>query len=321
MNELPEQLRHAIAAVPVGRWGIGVSGGADSVGLFRLMKKREDITLVAIHLDHQLRGDESDGDAAFVRQLAERHGVPLVIRSREQMQAEISGEPVKTVRNKSALYRALRLKLFAMVAVDHQLDGVLLAHHADDQAETLMLRLMRGSSERGMVGMAQTSHLGGLTVMRPLLNVRREVLRQWLESIEQQWREDSSNQSRKYARNRVRQWLADWDELTPILCEMAQANRQLREVLSRMAPKLEDPFELSRLWDLPGPVAAEACRKWLCRVGCPAGEITDQAIGQLLQMSNDAASSPRVHFPGGKWVMRKQGKIGTLRGWKRLDGK
>lgn len=315
MNDLPEQLHQAIAAVPEGRWGIGVSGGADSVALFRLVLMCRQIAPVVIHLDHQLRGQESQGDADFVKQLAEEHGAPLVVSVRAEMEPLLSAGSSRPPRNKSALFRAMRLKLFARAVEGHQLQGILLAHHADDQAETLMLRLLRGSSQRGMVGMAIKSHLGGMTVMRPLLEVRRDALRHWLTSIGQGWREDSSNQSRQYARNRVRQWLAHHVELTPVLCEMAQANRQLREILSRVAPKLEDPFDLSRLWDLPKPIAAEACRKWLCRVGCPAGEITDQAIGKLLNMSNDAASSPRVHFPGGQWVIRKNGKIGTLRGW------
>jgi tRNA(Ile)-lysidine synthase len=89
---------------------------------------------------------------------------------------------------------------------DH-LDGVILAHHADDQAETVLLRLLRGSGYAGLAGMARDSDVGGLRVLRPLLTVRAESLRQYLKSRSLSWREDSSNRSGKYLRNRVRIFL------------------------------------------------------------------------------------------------------------------
>lgn len=314
--QLPMQMQTAALAVPAGRWGIGLSGGADSVALFRMIECRPDIQLVAIHLDHQLRGQESAGDAEFVRELSCQHGVKLILGTREQLQGEMdkTGDRfthLSSLRNKSALYRAMRLKLFANTLRQEQLQGILLAHHADDQAETVLMRLLRGSSPRGLGAMAMQARVRGVNVCRPLLKVRREDLRQWLVSIGQDWREDSSNAKPIYARNRIRQWLASREDLTDSLSELADAMRHLRLELLRQAPRLPNTFELSRLWDLPRPVAAEACRLWLIQAGCPAEMILPRTLDQLLLMANDLATAPRQDFPGQVQVIRRQGMLAS----------
>src|SRR5437762_3167190 len=104
-----EGLETSLEEIPEGQYAIGVSGGADSVGLLRLvMEHRPDVGVHVVHLNHELRGTESDGDATFVKELAERHRVPCTIARRSEMEPMLAKRPA----NKSALYRALRFMLF-----------------------------------------------------------------------------------------------------------------------------------------------------------------------------------------------------------------
>ena len=175
-----ELLKQAIAQVPAGRWCVAVSGGADSVALFRLLRERSDLQLHLTHLNHETRGVESDGDAAFVKSLGEQHGVPSAIGMISQIIPTLTGR----FQNDSARYRAARYELFRQVVTANKLDGVILAHHRDDQAETVLHRLSRGAPPDGLVGMAPRTVVRSLVILRPLLEIGRiEQLRAYLNSI------------------------------------------------------------------------------------------------------------------------------------------
>ena len=140
-----------MTAVPSGRWAGGVSGGADSVALLLLLDQRREsepgLFLHVVHLDHQTRGAESTADAEFVRRLAAGRGVPCTIARRDQVEREMTDLPP----NPSARYRALRHEVFRRVIAQHRLQGVLLAHHADDQAETVLHRLSLRQFGEGLI--------------------------------------------------------------------------------------------------------------------------------------------------------------------------
>src|SRR5688572_8683862 len=137
----------SLAELPEGQFAAGISGGADSVALLRLLLQyRPDIGLHIVHLNHQTRGAESDGDATFVRDLADKYNLPVTIAKRTDIEPALDIRP----RNKSALFRALRFMLFKKVAAENALHGLLLAHHRDDQAETVLHRLLRGSAPAGL---------------------------------------------------------------------------------------------------------------------------------------------------------------------------
>src|SRR5205823_2363659 len=123
--------------------------------------------------DHQTRGEASTGDAAFVRDLAGRWGLPCTITTRAEIEPGVGDLP----SNPSSRYRTLRLALFQRVVQQHSLAGVILAHHADDQAETVLGRLLRGSGFSGLAGMSTRTTLSGLTILRPLLDITRASLR------------------------------------------------------------------------------------------------------------------------------------------------
>jgi tRNA(Ile)-lysidine synthetase-like protein len=293
------------AIVPSGAWAVGVSGGADSVALLRLLQQRPDLSLHVVHLDHQTRGAESTGDADFVRSMAAMLALPCTIALRSEIEATMEELPANT----SSRYRAARIALFRKVVTEHGLSGVVLAHHADDQAETVLVRLLRGSGAMGLAGMEELTDLGGLRMARPLLGVRREALRGYLQSIGQSWREDASNESDKYLRNRLRRLVADSPEMFAALNELGDACGMLREWVRASAPVLGACFAVSQLADLPPILAAESARRWLVERGVPPDQLAPATIARLVSMATDAGSAARAHFPGRMPVRRKGGTI------------
>ncbi len=199
-NLRSQRLHSAITEVPPGAWAVAVSGGADSVALLMLLHARADLSLHVVHLDHQTRCGESATDAAFVSDLSHRHNLPCTIRRRSEIESTMDSLP----QNLSARYRAARMELFKQVVQSHNLQGVILAHHADDQAETILHRILRGSGPATLAGMSSSTMLATLRLLRPLLHVSGTDLRAFLTEIGQAWREDSSNASPNYLRNRLR---------------------------------------------------------------------------------------------------------------------
>src|SRR5437763_184149 len=148
---MTHDLLHATASIPPGPWAVGVSGGADSVSLLLLLRNRPDLHLHVVHLNHETRGQQSDTDTVFVEQLALSLDLPVTLRRLSEVPLN---DPPATP---SARYRAARLAFFAQVVADHHLEGVILAHHADDQAETILQRLLRNSGPAGLTGIRPES--------------------------------------------------------------------------------------------------------------------------------------------------------------------
>lgn len=307
MSHPSPPLSAAIATILPGQWAVGVSGGADSVALLSLLRTRSDLRLHVVHLDHETRGAASTADAEFVRLLADRWSIPCTIARRSDLEPRQATLPA----NPSARYRALRLALFREVVASHQLAGVVLAHHADDQAETILSRLLRGSGYAGLGGMRERTTVGGLLILRPLLAARREALREYLWQAGLAWREDASNASGAYQRNRLRRVLSSQPRLTEDLLELARSCRALGDWVERAAPVLEAAFPVERLAGLPGIVRRASARRWLLAQGCPprALEQTPAAVDRLIDMTVDAASAPKQSFPGGVLAKRKRGII------------
>lgn len=303
-------LQSAIKSVPAGAWAIGISGGADSVALAALLRTRTDLQLHLVHLDHELRDQESRDDAASVAELASRWGLPCVIARRHELQRQITST---LPANPQARYRELRLQLFRQVVGQRRLAGVLLAHHAGDQAETVLLRLVRGAGLRGLAGIPPVTQIGGLTIRRPLLGVPAEMLRTHLRQASIAWREDSSNASGKYLRNRVRAYLATRAELGTDVVRLAEQVAELNAWLAAQSPMLESSFAVAQVRGLPAILARDALRRWLTARGAEEDELSIAVVNRLRDMVEDAAAPARTHFPGGVLVGRRGGKIATLR--------
>jgi tRNA(Ile)-lysidine synthetase-like protein len=304
-TEVATTLARAVDALPAGRYGVGVSGGADSTALALLLSRRTDCHVVLIHLNHELRGNESDDDEGFICDLAAELGRTIVVARRSAL---ASWENTSTA-NPSARYRQLRLALFREVAEVHDLDAIALAHHADDQAETVLLRLARGSGPIGLAGMGERATVSGVPIVRPLLRVRSDDIRLYLRSIDQSWREDSSNRTAAYRRNVLRAHLQTDPALTPILCELADQCRALREALDRAAPHLPERFPCALLKDLPPLIAEHAARRWLAERGCDPNLLSNDTCARLVRQATDPTAPLRQHFPGKRLVRRRKGHL------------
>ncbi|MFW5813734.1 MAG: tRNA lysidine(34) synthetase TilS [Fibrobacterota bacterium] len=177
---------------------VGLSGGADSVALIHLLHLyRQELgvsRIAAAHVNHSLRGEESDADEAFVRELCEKLEIELFT-----IRLDRTGEKETGIEEWA---RGERYSFFHKIKSDHKFDCIATAHTADDQAETLIMRLMRGAGIRGMRGILPVRDDG---VIRPLINVERKQLIEWLESRNISYRTDSSNFDPTFRRNWVRQ--------------------------------------------------------------------------------------------------------------------
>lgn len=180
------------------RLGVAVSGGADSVGLLRLLlesRKELGVQLSVLHFHHGLRGEEADRDEAFVAGLATTHG--LSFASERADVAEIARQNKWNLEDAA---RRLRYQFFQSHAAAGRINRVAVAHTADDQAETLLAHLLRGT---GPTGLASIYPVAGI-VIRPLLEIRRNEIREYLASIGQTWREDQTNLDTRRLRARIR---------------------------------------------------------------------------------------------------------------------
>jgi len=301
-------LRDSVAAVPPGRWAVGVSGGADSVALLLVLKDRPDLSLHIAHMDHQTRQGESAADARFVAELAATLKLPCAIALRSGIEATLPN----LAKNHSSRFRNARFEFFRQLVEKQDLQGILLAHHADDQAETVLMRLLRGAGPTGLGGIRLKSKVRGLKIMRPLLGVDSRDLREFLRSANQPWREDSSNQSDQYQRNVLRKWLKVRPDVRRSLLDLQARSRVLRSWLEGNAPVLADAFPATVLANLPLPIARHSACRWLMKQGAPANGLNDKTVDRLIEMASDAASPPRMDFPGQLGVRRRQGNITRL---------
>lgn len=299
-----DDLRHHLQAIEGGVWIVGVSGGADSVALLRLIHQyRKEITPIVAHVDHQLRGTESDADANFVRSLAQQLQLRFELGLRKQLDPTLNA----STPNRAARLRQIRQRFFIDLSRRFAARGILLAHHADDQAETVLLRLLRGGESTALAGMAGRILINTTAFVRPLLNVRHIELEQYLSSINQPWRDDPSNRSPASPRARVRALLSTSPDWTHALLEIARAASTLNQSID--APSLDDTFELSALANLPDIIARRAARRWLMRLGSPPHALTSKIVSQLIEMARDRAVPARQSFPGGLLVERTRGWI------------
>jgi tRNA(Ile)-lysidine synthase len=188
-----------------GRIGIGVSGGADSVAMLRIfseLRTQLGIAVFVLHFHHQLRGAEADEDERFVKALAAAFRLEF-----ESGRADVAGEARLHGWNVEDAARRMRYQFFASVAEARGLDRVAVAHTANDQAETVLSHLLRGTGLTGLAGIYPVSGL----IVRPLLELGREELREFLSGLGQTWREDGTNQDTSRTRARIRH------ELIPLL--------------------------------------------------------------------------------------------------------
>lgn len=296
------------------RWLIGVSGGLDSMALMHMLKEQGFRDVVVCHLDHGLRGKESAADARFVKRATEKAGFAF-----ESAKIDLRTEMAEGSESLETAGRNARHRFFGTCAKKHRCKRLFLAHHLDEQAETVLWNLMRGS--HGCRGMLEVSAMvmGGMPmeIHRPLLGVRKSELRTWMEARKLSWREDASNRSNEVVRNRIRNQalpiLAEIAkrDIAPLLARAAQSDDGMRRVLDWALTKAEvlDPqgrLHLGALRTLPDALRNHALAEYLRTHGISgiSGALLDRCAALI-----DPSSPARVNLPGGHCLRRRAGRV------------
>ncbi|MBK1835202.1 tRNA lysidine(34) synthetase TilS [Roseibacillus ishigakijimensis] len=293
---------------------LGLSGGRDSVALLHLLLAANFTSLHLVHLHHGLRDEEADADARWVEELATRHHLPLSLHREDvEQRARESGQSLE------AAARTARHELFARVARETQCPRVLLAHHAEDQAETILFNLLRGSAGlRGMSPRKEIVVMGQpLELLRPLLQTRRRDLEEFLRTQGHCYRDDSSNESPDFTRNRLKHealpLLCDilQRDVTPALLRAAEIARDERELVEDCLAKhdLRDPqgrLFLPKLRELAPALQRQCLLRYLQEKQVP--RISHRLLheAQALLASD---GPPALPLPGKRLLRRRQGRI------------
>jgi tRNA(Ile)-lysidine synthase len=292
-------LARILADVPAGPCAVGVSGGADSMALLRaVVQFATHLTPSVVHVNHQTRGADSDADAELVRSTCDRLNVPCHVRTRVELEPQLTRRPA----NRSALFRALRLRAFAL----SKQTRILLAHHADDQAETVLFRLLRNTSALSLRGIRPAARVGPLTIYHPLLTVRRAHLHAYLQSIQQPWREDASNQQPAQARNRIRAMIGNDQELVQALNTIAQRADRYASALHALAGPVQSELPIASVLDQPAVLSRLRIARWLESIGVTPDQ---KALELITRMCEDLASPGTLTLAQGVRVRRARGQL------------
>ncbi len=281
---------------------VALSGGPDSVALLHAMtelRERFGYRIAAAHLNHGIRGAESDRDEAFVRELCARRDIDLVVDRARNLSVNTP--------NLEERARAARHAFLNAAADRVGAEFIALAHHADDQAETVMMRLLRGAGAAGLGAMAKR---GPGRIIRPMLDVTRDEVITYLGSVGEKFVNDSSNQSSALMRNRIRSELMPMLEsnyapgLRGRLVQLAGEMRALDDFVSRAAQhELEVSastrgLDISRFQDLHPALQAEVIRQYLKSLTGSLRRIERVHIDAIRNLCLDGPPNGSLDIPG-----------------------
>ena len=281
---------------------IALSGGADSVALTCLLaQSREEyaLRLTAAHLNHGIRGADADADAALCRALCDRLGIPLI-----EGRADVPRLARESNQGLEAAARDARYRFLRETRARCGADRIALAHHLDDQAETVLMHLLRGTGPEGICGMARISG----ELYRPLLELRKAALVQFLEGAGISWREDATNAVADNPRNALRlNVLPEIEKSYPSAVEAIARYARIARIESDCIAHLTDSFWSSRVrrgpwgWRIEAGPAEEAvlrrCIRRICGSDLPAQRL-DAAVA-LWQLPRGRAEL------GGGWTAER----------------
>lgn len=296
LNKLSAALREL--AAPGEKVVCAVSGGADSVALLfgmYLLREKLQIDLSAAHFNHHLRGAESDADETFVRDFCAGYGIPLTVGG-AQVRAGKKGLEAAAREARYAFLRTLPGKIAT-------------AHTADDNAETVLMHLLRGTGLKGLGGIAPVNG----AIIRPMLNITRQEVEAFLEEYHLPHREDSSNAADEFLRNRIRHSVMPLlrAENPGVSLSLSATARRLRQDEDFLQSQLEPELPpVSRLRELPEALQSRYLERFLKENGVPEPEqIHISALRGLLYAPKPSA---RLDFPGGILIARDYDRLTVL---------
>ncbi|WP_051635202.1 tRNA lysidine(34) synthetase TilS [Selenomonas sp. ND2010] len=303
---------------------VACSGGADSLALLMLLwqlRGRYQLRVVAAHYEHGIRGVESQEDAAFVQSFCQLHGIPFRLGH-----GDVPAYAAETGLSLETAARKLRYLFLENIRQELSLEFLAVAHHADDQAETVLMRVLRGTGPAGLAAMRPKSGEDG-HILRPLLGVTKQEIRQWCAKMHLSPREDSTNQQLDCTRNLLRlrtipNLQREYNpELSKALCQLAEVAAAENDYIKAQvdavwkSPMVEWQNGVTLLVkhfaQLPLALQRGAVRKyWHCLTGsgCDLSFVQAEEVRRLC-LENRTGS--RLELPGG-WLVRIA--YGRLRG-------
>lgn len=320
---LYDNLRGRLNPLPEGHAVLGLSGGADSVALLYLLLpdvRSGKLRLEACHVNHGLRGKESDADMDFTRTVCEKEGIPW-----HGYSPDLKG---RTDENTA---RETRYGCFLDCLRKSGSESLILAHQMEDEAETYLLRLVRGAGPEGLSCIRRTSQLAEFRVLRPMLSISRKEIRMMLTENGISWREDLSNQDERYLRNRIRsrilpaleecqngavRHIAMTAEMTDL--ENESMNTVADKLISQMSGR--DWFRTDGLIDQPHAIRIRALRRWW-NLNSP--RLDEHSLNHsqscLLDSLVEAQKGTKINLPGGCYAVKGNRHIHLVRPENRIN--
>jgi len=331
-GNFPEELERRFAASlqsavwfrPGLKLAAAVSGGADSVALLRLLavvRSRLGFVPSVVHFNHRLRGKASDADEKFVAALAEKLGLTLHLG-----RADVAAKAKREKSNLEDAARRARYAFFEKLAAQGLFDAVLTAHTMDDQAETVLAHILRGTGIAGLAGI----HPSSRCVRRPLLDLRRRELRKYLRGKKQPWREDATNRDTNRTRARMRKKLLPLlvKEFNPNAVEhlsgLAQRALEQTVFMDRFAAQLfeqivvrDGPALRVPLAALLNPIGSDQpentaalrnalLHRILAQSKARSGQVSSVHLDAILGLAQRGETGKRRQLPGGIDVIREK---------------
>jgi tRNA(Ile)-lysidine synthase len=330
---LETECQRALEALGIraGRLMVAVSGGRDSVVLLDLLDRlapRLGLELVVGHVHHGLRGAEADQDAAHVTAMAQMRERDCVVR-RVDVEAERAGHVSRTRPSLEEAARDLRRAALLEMAEETGCSAIATAHHAADQAETVLMRILRGTGPDGLAGIAPRSADGRW--LRPLLHVLPEEISNWAADRQLVWREDASNLDPRFTRNQLRHSLLPAlaetfnPQILRTLSNLAEAQRRDSEWIdSQVEEAAKERLEITEYgirfaiegWDaLPEALARRLVRRALVSMGLgrDVSRVHLSRVLEVLVRGRTVGRDRRWEFPGGYSLRRVESHFELMR--------
>lgn len=303
MKQLVRQTIVKYAMIPKGaRVLCGLSGGADSVSLLLCLHELG-YDVCACHLNHGLRGKQADADEEFCRALCEQRGIPFVSEH-----CDANASAVRTKQSVETAARELRYDFFHRCAKDFDAQRIATAHTADDNLETMLFHLIRGTGAAGLAGIPPVRG----DIIRPLIAVERRLLEDYLTAHGQQWRTDATNLDDSCTRNRIRHHVIPaLREIEPQAArhavQAAELLRQDNACLDELAQTEGAEIDANKLRAMPEALASRAVRSLLVQADVPMGEVGKTHITAVYKLAEKSSGS--VSLPGKKCAVRRKDRI------------
>lgn len=303
---------------------VGVSGGPDSIALLHALNRlRSEYhwQLSAVHVNHGLRGEESDADARYVSERCEAWGIPCRVE-----RVDVKGELAKGGANRQAVARKLRYEAFRRAVASFGADRLALAHQADDQVETVLMRLLRGTGPSGLTGIPLAREWEGIHLVRPLLEVRRSEVEAYCAEHGLRPRQDPSNRDPRYMRNRIRLELVPQLEtynprfqkaILQLSRIAAEEERYWEELAKQESDKVVEAREEGKVaLHIPSLLEADvALQRRVIKLilNCLAQrneqEVTLDSVEKVRKLAGGSNPSALVPLPGELWAEREYSRL------------